>query len=108
MERRSITGLYRLEAGAQQFFGTPTLHFRQIEGAILGRFGARGTLKGEMEGHILRAKWKNDTQSGWMVLTFDERFGSLQGDYGVYDETTGQERVMGSLTAKRDVRKRSA
>ena len=107
MERRNITGLYRLDPGAQRYFGTPTLHFRQIEGSILGRFGARGTLKGEMEGHVLRAKWKNDTQTGWMVLTFDDRFSVVHGQYGIYDDNF-ETRIVDSLTARRDVRKRSA
>lgn len=107
MEQRTVTGQYRLDANAQQFFGAPTLHFRQVEQNVLGRFGRRGTLKGTVEAHILRARWKNDTQVGWLVATFDAAFESFQGQYGVFDD--GMETAaLGSFSAKRDVRKRAS
>lgn len=107
MDQHTITGQFSMDAGAQQFFGARTLHFRQLERNVLGRFGRRGTLKGTMEGHVLRAQWKNDMRLGWLVATFDAGFTSFQGQYGVLDN--GRETAaIGSITAKRDVRKRAS
>jgi hypothetical protein len=103
MEQRTITGQYRLDPNADRFFGARTVHFRQIENAVLGRFGRRGTLRGSMDARVLRANWKNDDSIGWLVLTFDEKFSGFQGEYGT-DETA----PIGTISAKRDVRKRSS
>jgi hypothetical protein len=103
MEQRNITGQYRLDTNTDRFFGATTVHFRQIEDEVLGRFGRRGTLKGSMDAHVLRAKWKNDESTGWLMLTFDDRFGGFRGEYG-----TSETAAAGTISAKRDVRKRSA
>jgi hypothetical protein len=105
MEQRTVTGQYRLDANAQQFFGAPTLHFRQVEQNVLGRFGRRGTLKGTVEEYVLRARWKNDAQAGWLVAKFDAGFASFQGQYGVLDDDM-ENAALGSFSARRDVRKR--
>jgi hypothetical protein len=103
MEQRTITGQYRLDSNSDRFFGARTMHFRQIDSAVLGRFGRRGTLKGSMDARVLRANWKNDESIGWLVLTFDDKFAAFHGEYGA-----GEPAAEGTISAKRDVRKRSS
>ena len=107
METRTVSGQYRLDPNAGRFFGARTLHFRQIESGVLGRFGRHGTLKGAMDAGVLRARWKNDARMGWVILRFDERFSGFQGEYGTYDVRAETE-LAGTISARRDVRKRPA
>ncbi len=107
MEQHTITGQYRFDPEADRFFGARTVHFRQIENSVLGRFGRRGTLKGSIDGRVLRAQWKYDEGAGWLVLTFDEKFSGFQGEYGT-GEAPAEGPAAGKISAKRDVRKRGS
>jgi hypothetical protein len=104
---RNISGQYRLDPNVGRFFGAQTVHFRQVENAVLGRFGRYGTLRGSMDCGVLRARWKNDATIGWVVLRFDESLSTFQGEYGTYDASS-QATPEGTISAKRDVRKRAS
>lgn len=105
MEQHTITGQYRFDPGGDRFFGARTVHLRQIDNAVLGRFGRRGTLKGSIDARVLRAQWKYDDTIGWLVLTFDEKFNGFQGEYGT-GEAAAEASSAVKISAKRDVRKR--
>jgi hypothetical protein len=106
MEPRTISGQYRIDPGAGGFFGARTVHFRQIESGVLGRFGRHGTLKGAIDAGVLHARWQNDANNGWVVLRFDDRYAGFQGEYGTYEPPAGMA-PLGTIAARRDVRKRA-
>jgi hypothetical protein len=79
----TVATRYRLDAQSRAFFESPIIHFVQHEGELIGHFGRHGTVRGFMRDGVLEASWKCRERAGWIRLTFDPFFRTLEGEYGL-------------------------
>jgi hypothetical protein len=82
---RSASGTYRFNAAGATFFGSPMVHFIVRDGAIVGRFGRTGTMRGSLSGLLAHVWWQMRDREGWVTLHFEPHFKSCVCEYGLRD-----------------------
>lgn len=82
---RTANGSYRFNAAAAAFFGSAMVHFIVRDGAIIGRFGRIGTMRGSLSGRVAHIFWQVRDREGWITLRFEPHFKSCVCEYGLRD-----------------------
>ena len=96
-----VTGVYRVDAKARQFFGSERVHLICRGDRVVGRFGRHGAIDGQVEGRAFLARFRSPAGEGWIEATFNERFNAFEGSYGV-----DSGKALGSVSATKVTRAR--
>jgi len=98
----TATGTYRLDSDSRIFFDAVILRLIQRNSRVLGRYGRRGIVEGEICDAELRGIWRDAQRHGWIKLRFDPIDGRFNGEYGLDTDGTPAIGRCSGLLQRRD------
>lgn len=66
----TVNGHYRMEAPGARFFAATVMHLRARDHIVIGHFGRRGFLRGELLDSTVNARWRYGDRVGWITMHF--------------------------------------